>query len=161
VFTFLPKDIGIIEPILKEKGTLIEKPIEEKEFQENKITISLAKSHGFTEAFLEFFLLRNFSKFFRPNTFIPYNQFRINLLGSKIDIIALSGKIIFVLELKKNTIKEKDIKQFKDYITWSKNNKKLLERFFNINLEKKAEIQGKIIGSGTQRNLSINDSFII
>ena len=159
VFTFLPKDIGIIEPILKEKGIIISKPIEEKEIQERGITISLAKSHGFTEAFLEFFLLKNFDKFF-GDIFIPYNQFRINLLGSKIDIIAISENIILVLELKKDTIKEKDIRQFKDYMTWSQNNKTLLGRFFKINLEK-AKIQNKIIGSGVQRNLNVNNSIII
>ena len=86
VFTFLPKDIGIIEPILKERGTEIDKPIENKELKEDKITIGLAKSHGFTEGFLEFFLLKNFNKFF-GDTFIPYNQFRINLLGSKLILL--------------------------------------------------------------------------
>lgn len=93
VFTFLPKDVGIIEALLKEKGNKIEKPIEEKEFQENEVTIELAQKHGFTEAFLEFFLLKNFVKFFGNNSLIPYNQFRINLLGSKIDIIAIFEKI--------------------------------------------------------------------
>jgi hypothetical protein len=72
----------------------------------------------------------------------------------------LKKSTYFKTEQKKDTIKEKDIKQFKDYVTWSKNNKILLERFFNINLEK-AEIQSKIIGLGVQRNLNISDSFII
>ncbi|MCD6429502.1 hypothetical protein J7L09_02300, partial [bacterium] len=113
----------------------------------------------FTEAFLEFFLLKKFDRFF-GNTFIPYNQFRINLLGSKIDIIALSEKVILVLELKKDTIKRKDIKQLKDYITWTQNNRMLLERFLKINLEK-AEIQNIMIGSGIQRNLNIDNALVI
>jgi hypothetical protein len=161
VFTLLPKDTGVIEPLLKEKGTKIKKTIEEKDFQENRITIELAQNHGFTEAFLEFFLLKDFSKFFKNTGFVQYNQFRINLLGSKIDIIAISEKIILVVELKKDVIKEKDIEQFQTYISWTKNNKKLIEKFFKINLGK-AEVQGVIIGSGTQRTiLTSNYEFLI
>jgi len=156
VFTFLPKDCGIIEPLLRQKGNKIEKDIEEKEFQENKITIDLAQNHGFTEAFLEFFLLKQFNDFFGNTNLIPYNQFRINLLGSKIDIIAISRKVILVIELKKDAIKEKDIEQFKTYILWTKNNRKLLGKFFNVILDE-AEIQGLIIGSGTQRGLLIDN----
>jgi hypothetical protein len=156
VFTFLPKDCGIIEPLLSQKGKKLKKHIEKKEFQENKITIELARNHGFTEAFLEFFLLKQFTNFFGNTNIIPHNQFRINLLGSKIDIIAISEKIILVIELKKDVIKEKDIEQFRSYVLWAKNNRKLLEKFFNIVLDK-AEIQGLIIGSGVQRGLSVNN----
>lgn len=153
VFTFLPKDIGIIEAILIEKGEKVEKPIENKDFQENDITVELAQNHGFTEAFLEFFLLKDFARFFENTNLIQYNQFRINLLGSKIDIIAISEKTILIIELKKDVIKEKDIEQFQTYILWTKNNKKLLGKFFNLGLDN-AEIQSFIIGSGVQRGLS-------
>jgi len=156
VFTFLPKDYNIIEPLLSQKGNKVEKRIEQKEFKENKITIGLAQNNGFTESFLEFFLLKQFTKFFGNINLIPYNQFRINLLGSKIDIIALAEKKVLVLELKKDAIKQKDVEQCKNYFLWVKNNRKLLERFFKINLNK-AEIQSFLIGSGVQRNLSTDN----
>jgi hypothetical protein len=152
VFTFLPKDCGIIEPLLKRKGNKIEKDIEEKEFQENKITIKLAQKHGFSEAFLEFFLLKQFHEHFRNTNLIPYNQFRINILGSKIDIIAISREVILVIELKKDTIKEKDIEQLKTYISWTKNNRTLLGKFFGVELDE-AKIQGVIISGDFPKKL--------
>jgi hypothetical protein len=160
VFTFLPKDCGIIEPLLRQKGNKIEKDIEEKEFQENKITIELAQNRGFTEAFLEFFLLKQFNEQFKdffPNTsVIPYNQFRINLLGSKIDIISISERLILVIEVKKDSIKKEDIEQLRTYFSWTKNCRKLLGNFFGKELDD-TDIKGLIIGSGIQRGLSIDD----
>jgi hypothetical protein len=153
VFTFLPKDYGIIEPLLLQKGNKMEESIEEKKFQENKITIELARNHGFTESFLEFFLLKDFTKFFGNDNLMLYNQFRINLLGSKIDIIAVGEKAIVIIELKKGVIKEKDVKQFRTYILWVKNNRKLLGKFFNVALDK-AEIKSFIIGASIQRRLT-------
>lgn len=155
VFTLLPKDTEIIGPILKKKGKEIKRPFKEKKFQENKITTELAQSQGFTEAFLEFFILKNFFKFFKNADLVPYNQFRINLLGSKIDIIAISQKIVLVIELKKDTLKEKDIEQFQTYISWARNNKRLLGNFFKISLQNPG-IQGLIIGRGAQEDLSAN-----
>lgn len=160
VFTLLPKDYGIIGSLLIQKGKKIEKNIKEKKFQENKITIELARTQGFTEAFLEFFLLKQFNeqfnKFFGDTNPMLYNQFRINLFGSKIDIIAISEKKILVIELKKDEIKEKDVKQLKVYTSWAKNNRKLLGKFFNAALDG-AEIQGLIIGSNVKKGLLIDN----
>lgn len=156
VFTFLPKDIGIIEILLVQRGEKIEKPIENKDFHKTDITIELAQYHGFTEAFLEFFILKDFVRYFRNTNLIPYNQFRISLLGSKIDIMATCEESILVIELKKDAIKEKDIEQFKTYITWTKNNKRLLGEFFNLGLDN-AKIHSFIIGSGVQRKLLTAD----
>ncbi len=117
--------------------------------------VELAKSQGFTESFLEFFMLKNFPNFF-ANDFVIYNQFRINLLGSKIDIIALSKKRILILELKRNTIKENDAQQLQHYVSWVKNNKILLKRFFKVNLEK-AKIQSILIGNKIQKNINISN----
>lgn len=161
VFTFLPKDTGLIEFILKEKGEKVEKPIKAKEFKKDIITIRLARNFGFSEAFLEFFILENFADFFKGyHNLILYNQFRINIVGSKIDIIGVSPKNVLIIELKKGIIKDEDIKQFQNYIFWAKNNKKLIERFFKISLGD-GPIRGLIIGSGIIKNISTSDDFSI
>lgn len=156
VFTLLPKDIGIFEKLLKERGGIVEKPIEFRDFKKTAITIKLAINKGFTEPFLEFFLLKDFNKFFNGENFLPYNQFRINLLGSKIDIIAVSENMILVLELKKGAIKENDIRQFRNYINWVENNKLLLGRFFKKDLSK-VKIKSMLIGKGIQKNLPLEN----
>lgn len=152
IFTFLPKDIGIIENHLVQRGRKVEISVENKDFKKIDVTIEFAQAQGFTEAFLEFFLLKEFVKYFGNKNFIAYNQFRINLLGSKIDIIALSEKVILIIELKRDMIKEQDIEQFKTYILWTKNNNKLLGKFFNLELGA-SEIQSFLIGNGIQRGL--------
>jgi len=101
---------------------------------------------------LEFFLLKQFHEYFRNTNLIPYNQFRINILGSKIDIIAISREVILVIELKKDTIKEKDIEQLKTYISWTKNNRTLLGKFFGVELDE-AKIQGVIISGDFPKKL--------
>lgn len=128
-------------------------PVNKREFLKNPISVKIAKERGFTESFLEFFLLKRFHKYFSNSNLLPYNQFRINLLGSKIDIIAVSENEVFVIELKKDVIKEGDIGQLNEYALWTENNRVLLGRFFKSKLDG-AKIRSFIIGSDTQRSIS-------
>lgn len=152
VFTLFPKDSGILEPILKKEGKELKKAIVNKEITGEDITIELAEQKDFYESFLEFFLLKNFTDFFDSNL-LPYNQFRTNLLDSRIDIIALTEKKILVLELKRKKIEEKDVQQLQTYISWVKNNTKLLEKIFKTKLNK-ADIQSFIIGKDVDNDFS-------
>lgn len=160
VFTFLPKDNGIISNLLKQKGQVVRLGVEEKVLEEGKIDLKFAQSQRFTEAFLEFFILRKFGDYFKENNLAVYNQFRINLLGSKIDIIAVSEKEIVILELKKNKIGKKDIEQFKRYLLWNKTGKNLLEALFKVRLNE-SFFKGYIIGAKLDKNVSIVDSDIV
>lgn len=155
VLTLLPQDTCIIENVLK-NGTVVEKLTEHKIFKEIKLSIEHAKSKGFTESFLEFFLLKKFEDYFPKTNTILYNQLRINLLGSKIDIIAVSEKNILVFELKKDAVDEKSAKQFEGYIKWVQNNRELLSRFFKMNLSK-AAMKNFMIASGIKKNMNVSD----
>lgn len=154
VFTFLPKDYGKLQNFIKKKGKIFQKSIRKKVFKKNEITIKLAKDKGFNHSFLEFFLLKKFSELFKDESLILYNQFRINILGKKIDIIALNEEKIQIFELKKDKIIKEDIKQTKEYISWVEDgdSKNLLGKFFNKNLTN-AKVEAFIIASGIDKNL--------
>lgn len=150
IFTLLPKDYGKLERILL-KGEKFKKKIKRKALKQKKITIKFAEEKGFNEAFLEYFLLKKFDKYF-GNNLMPYNQFRIDLLGRRIDILAVSKEKILLIELKPGRITERDIHQFKKYEEWIKDGKELLKQFFKKDL-KNAKIEALIIGSEIQKDL--------
>jgi len=145
IFTFVPKDFGILKEELEKYGTKEKYDINDRLLHELNITTELAKEKGFSESFLEYFLVKDFYRLF-DGEYIIHNQFTINLLGSKIDVLALSEEKIMVFELKRDSIGEADLKQLNNYVTWVENNKTLLERFFRVQV-KHAKIKGCVVGA--------------
>jgi len=121
---------------------LDEKPFDIRPFVKNGIVLEKA---------LETYLLQNPNELERiigSKLRVLYNQFRTNLGGERIDILAFTNTAIFTFELKKGTLKRGDYEKLKEkYWAWTdKNSKWLSERFLCYAPPRVMETYGILLG---------------